>query len=210
MAALMDRKLRTSRTISVTTEHARAIGDPIRSKIVSMLYGKTMSAEEIAAAVNTSGSAKALTTVRHHIHVLKTTGLIEVTRIVESRGGITKYYGTSTRLLCFEEPENLESAYSSVIDKTAKRLEDILGGVFSDVSQSSDSDKPTAEYSAYLVLEIMNRAITRVFEKGSRRGNRKAPKSPKKAATRRRPTSSAESESSDNGQDIGKKMTGNG
>lgn len=184
MATLLDRQLRTSRTISVTAEHAHAMGNPIRSKILSMLYGKTLSAEEITAAINKTGSPKkAPSTVRHHIDVLKTTGLIEVTRIVESRGGITKYYGTSTRLLDFETPDDFESAYSSLIDSTTKRLEDILDDVLSDVSLSI-AKPTTAEYSVYLVVDIMNRAITKVLEKGKRRGTTKAPLSSKKAAKR--------------------------
>ena len=211
MATLMDRRVRTSRTVSVTADHARALGDPIRSKIISMLYGKTLSAEEITEAVQKEGVDKAPTTVRHHIDVLRTSGLIEVTRIVESRGGLTKYYGTTTRLLHFEEPANFESAYSSVIDKTAKRLDEILGGVFSDVSVSGG--KPTAEYTAYLVVEIMNRAITKVLEKGKRRTSRKKSEPSKKAATRGRTQSHAKqnvsADDDNSGHAIGKK-TGNG
>lgn len=182
MATLLDRRLRTSRIVFVTTEHARAIGDPIRSKILSMLYGQTLSAEEITAAINKTGLKKAIPTVRHHIDILKTTGLIEVTKIVETRGGITKYYGTSTRLLDFKTSDDFDSAYSPVIDKTAKRLEDILDGVFSDVAASTA--KPvTAEHSVHLVVDIMNRAITKVLEKSKKRVTKKAPKSSKKAAT---------------------------
>lgn len=168
--------------VSVTTEHARAIGDPIRSKILSMLHGQTLSAEEITAAVNKTGLKKALPTVRHHIDVLKTTGLIEVTRIVETRGGITKYYGTSTRLLDFKTSDDFDSVYSSVIDKTAKRLEDVLDGVFSDVAAST-ARPITAEHSVHLVVDIMNRAITKVLEKSKKRVNKKAPQSSKKAVT---------------------------
>ena len=207
MATLVDRQIRTNRTIYVTAEHARAIGDPVRSRIMPMLYGKTLSADEIAAAVNKTGPKKALTTVRHHIDVLRTTGLIEVTRIVESRGGITKYYGTSTRLLNFETPKDFVSAYSSVIDRTAKRLEDILGGILSDIAASES--KPAADYSAYLVLEVMNRAITKVLEKGKRRGDRRAPKSRAKAVKRGK--TRAEPLPSDNGRGAEKKKdAGNG
>ena len=216
MATLLDKQVRVNRTVTVTAEHARAIEDPIRSKIVSMLYGRTLSAEEITEAVNRNEpKKKALTTVRHHMDVLKTAGLIEVTRIVESRGGVTKYYGTSTRLLGFETPENFDSVYSSVIDRTAKRIEEVLNGVFSDTAES-DVAKPRAEYSAYLVMEIMNRAITRVLEKGKRRrGSRKAPApsniTTTKRAVRGRKKIGTGSPPSDNGQ--GSKAqgkTGNG
>ncbi len=173
MATLLDKRLRTNRIVSVNTEHARAIGDPMRSKILSMLYNKTLSAEEIAAAIQKDGSKKSVSTIRHHIDILKTTGLIEVTRIDESRGGITKFYGTSTRLLDFEIPENFESLYSSVIDKTTKRLADIVSEVLSDIDTST-AKPTTAEYSAYLIVDIINRATTNILEKGKKRGTKKS------------------------------------
>ena len=173
MATLLDKRLRTNRIVSVNTGHARAIGDPMRSKILSMLYNKTLSAEEIAVAIHKDGSKKSVSTIRHHIDVLKTTGLIEVTRIDESRGGITKFYGTSIRLLDFEPPENFESLYSSVIDKTTKRLADILSEVSSDIDMSNNTAKPTtADYSAYLLVDIINRATTNILEKDKKRGKK--------------------------------------
>jgi len=215
MATLLDRQIRTNRTVSVTMQHARAIGDPIRSRILSMLYGQTLSAEEITAAVNRTGPEKALSTVRHHIDILRTTGLVEVMRIVESRGGITKYYGTSTRLLDLEEPENFESVYSSVIDRTARRLEEILGGVLSDIAASGNGGRPTAEYSAYLVVEIMNRAITKVLEKGKRRkrqgsGRKAARQASSRKADSRGEKTTASSLSGNDGGNAKKEKTGNG
>ncbi len=198
MATLMDKQIRIDRTVTITTEQARAIGDPIRSKIVSMLYSHVLSAEEITEAVNRTGPEKALATVRHHMGILKTAGLIEVARIAESRGGVTKYYGTSTRLLGFEMPADFESTYSPVIDRTVERLEGTLGGVISDIAASGS--KPNAEYSAYLAVEIINRAITKMLEKGKKRRGRKAPRSSGRTV---HGTRAAESQSSDSEQGAG-------
>ena len=49
-----------------------------------------------------------------NIEILKDAGLIEVIKIEESRGGVTKYYGTSTKLLAFTTPLDFEKKYSSV------------------------------------------------------------------------------------------------
>ena len=60
-----------------------------------MLYNKNLNAEQITSQLKKEGHKKALTTTRHHLDILKESGLIEVVKIEESRGAITKFYGTN-------------------------------------------------------------------------------------------------------------------
>ena len=137
MQAILDKQIRVQHVITTNPKQAKAIEDPSRSKIVQILYMKSMHAEQIGTALKRTGSKKALTTIRHHIDVLKEAGLIEVVRMEESRGAMTKYYGTSTKLLGYNTPEDFDKKYSAVIKTASKRLEEILESVAPKAGNSS-------------------------------------------------------------------------
>jgi len=164
MSTLLEKQIRVSRIVTTSSKDARAIEDPIRAKILEKLYHKTLTAEQIANHLKKTGHKKALTTVRHHIEILKSTGLIEIAKIEESRGGITKYYGTSTKFLDFNVPDDFELKYSSTINNTSKKLEEILKILAPKATPKTKKKKFDHAYSQYLMMEIMNRAITNVIE----------------------------------------------
>ncbi len=166
MSTLLEKPIKVNRIVATSIEHARAIEDPARAKIVELLYRQALSAEQITGALKKSGYKKALTTVRHHLEILKDSGLIEIVKIEESRGAITKFYSTSTKLLDFETPEDFESKYSKLIENTSEKIEKILKGLTPKTEKSKG--KKSTEYSQYLVMEIMNRAMTNVFENGKK------------------------------------------
>ena len=118
MSTLLDRQIAVNRILTLTSGHARAIEDPIRAKILNVLYKKALSAEQISNELRKTGHKKALTTIRHHIEILKVAGLIEIVKIEETRGAITKFYGTSTKLLGYDKPHDFDSLYSSMIQNT--------------------------------------------------------------------------------------------
>ena len=167
MSTLLEKQIKVNRIVTTSIEHAKAIEDPARAKIVEILYRQAMSADQIATALKKTGYKKALTTVRHHLEILKESGLIEIAKIEESRGAITKYYSTSTKLLDFQTPEDFESTYSKIIDNTSTKIEKILKGLTPKTSKTKG--KKSAEYSQYLVMEIMNRAMTNVFENSGKK-----------------------------------------
>jgi len=167
MSTLLEKQIKVNRIVTTSTEHARAIEDPARAKIVEILYHQALSADQISTALKKTGYKKALTTVRHHLEILKTSGLIEIARIEESRGAITKFYSTSTKLLDFQTPEDFDSTYSKVITNTSDKIENILKGLTPKTSKSKG--KKSKEYSQYLVMEIMNRAMTNVLEKSGKK-----------------------------------------
>lgn len=164
MSTLLEKQIRVSRIVTTSSKDARAIEDPIRAKILEKLYHKTLTAGQIANHLKKTGYKKALTTIRHHIEILKSTGLIEIAKIEETRGGITKYYGTSTKFLDFNVPDDFELKYSSTIKNTSKKLEDILKILAPKAIPKTKKKKSEHAYSQYLMMEIMNRAITNVIE----------------------------------------------
>ena len=77
---------------------------------------------------------------------------------------MVKYYGTSTKLLDYETPKDFEQKYSAIIKSTSKHIEQLLDGL----SKKTTKGKKTQtkqEYSQYLMMEIVNRAVTTIFEK---------------------------------------------
>ena len=163
MSVLLEKKITVNNILTVNTICAKAIEDEIRAKILQLLYKKRLNAVQITKRLKKLGYKKALTTMRHHIEILKDAGLIEVIKIEESRGGITKYYGTSTKLIAFTTPLDFEKKYSSIIQLTSSKLEKVLNLVLKKTSKYRKSNQ--AEYNDYLVMEIFNRAMTNLLEK---------------------------------------------
>jgi len=69
--------------------------------------------------------------------------------------------------LDFQTPEDFDSTYSKVITNTSDKIENILKGLTPKTSKSKG--KKSKEYSQYLVMEIMNRAMTNVLEKSGKK-----------------------------------------
>ena len=164
MSTILEKPISVNRTLATSLEHAKAIEDPARAKILQMLYRKHLNAEQITNQLKKNGFKKALTTTRHHLEILKRAELIEVVKIEEKRGAMIKYYGTSTKLLDYETPKDFEKKYSTVIKSTSKHIEQLLDGL-SKKTGKAKSSKSKQEYSQYLMMEIVNRAVTTVFEK---------------------------------------------
>ncbi len=163
MSVLLEKKISVNNILAVNTVCAKAIEDEARAKILQLLYKKRLNAVQITNRLKKLGNKKALTTIRHHIEILKGAGLIEVAKIEESRGGVTKYYGTSTKLLAFTKPLDFEEKYSSTIKLTSSKLEKVLNLILKKTSKSQKSNQ--AEYNDYLVMKIFNHAMTSLLEK---------------------------------------------
>ena len=163
MAILMEKEISTDRIITANYEMFRALDDPIRGKIVELLNKKQLNAEQITRRLKKFGYKKAVTTIRHHIEILKESGLIEIIKIEESRGAITKYYGSSTKLLDFLLPSDFDENYSKIISKTSLKLEKIIGPILKNFSKTRKIQQ--INYNNCIVMEIMNRSLTNLLEK---------------------------------------------
>ena len=170
MSTLLEKEIKVNRILTTSVKHARAIEDPARSKIIEILYHRALSADQISNELKKTGYKKALTTVRHHLDILKESGLIEIAKIEESRGAITKFYSTSTKLLGYAAPDDFDSKYSKVIDSTSVKIEKILRNLTPKTTKAKKTKGENSEgYSQYLVMEIMNRAMTNIMENSGKK-----------------------------------------
>lgn len=165
MSTLLEKSVRVNRIVTSSGLQAKAIEDPTRTKILKILYNKQLSAEQILDELKKTGYKKALTTIRHHIDILKNSGLIQLVKIEESRGAITKYYGTSTKLLEFTTPDDFDSKYANLIKTTSGKIEKIVNNISQKTSLKNKNSKDNENYNQYLLVEIVNRALTDILEK---------------------------------------------
>ena len=163
MSVLMEKEIVVDRIISANYEVFKALDDPIRGKIVQLLNKKQLNAVQITRRLKKLGYKKAVTTIRHHIEILKDSGLIEIIKIEESRGAITKYYGSHIRLLDFTLPSDFDENYSKIISKTSLKLDKIIGPILKNFSKTRKIQQ--INYNNYIIMEIMNRSITNLLEK---------------------------------------------
>ena len=161
MAVLLKKNISINRIITIGIEHAKAVDDPLRVKILQILYNKQLDAYRITQHLKKFGHKKALTTIRHHLDILKTAGLLEIVKIEESRGAIIKYYGTSAKFLEFNLPGDFNSRYASIIKSTSLKLEKLC----STISKKIPKKQNDPDFHDYLVMEIIARATTAVLEK---------------------------------------------
>ena len=163
MSILLEKEIVVDRIIVGNYEVFKALDDPIRGKIVQLLNKKQLNVDQITRRLKKLGYKKAVTTIRHHIEILKNSGLIEIIKIEESRGAITKYYGSSTKLLDFTLPLDFDENYSKIISKTSLKLGKIIGTILKNFSKTRKIQQ--INYNNYIVMEIMNRSITNLLEK---------------------------------------------
>ena len=159
----MEKEIAVDRIIAANYELFKALDDPIRGKIVQLLNKKQLNVNQITRRLKKLGYKKAVTTIRHHIEILKDSGLIEIIKIEESRGAVTKYYGSSTRLLDFILPSDFDENYSKIISKTSSKLDKVIGPILKNFSKTRKIQQ--INYNNYIVMEIMNRSMTSLLEK---------------------------------------------
>ena len=163
MSILMEKEISIDKIITINYEQFKALEDPIRGKIVQMLYKKNLNVEQIHRRLKKFGFKKAVTTIRHHVEILKNSGLIEIVKIEELQGATTKYYGNSIKLLDFTLPLDFDKNYSKIISKTSFKL----GNVISLISKNFSKTRKVSQinYNNYITVEIINRAIANILEK---------------------------------------------
>jgi DNA-binding transcriptional ArsR family regulator len=82
----------------------RAVGDPTRQRIISLLSERAATTSQLAEAL---GQPKG--SVGHHLKVLEEAGLIRVVRTRQVRAITEKYYGRTARLFMFMDDSSLET-----------------------------------------------------------------------------------------------------
>lgn len=166
MSTLLEKSIKIHRIVTSNSQQAKAIEDVTRSKILKILYKKQLTADQILEELKKTGYNKALTTIRHHLDILKISGLIELVKIQESRGSITKFYGTSTKLLEYQTPEDFDSKYATLIKTTSGKIENLVKNISQKtyVKIKNQRVEENENFNQYLLMEIVNRALTNVLE----------------------------------------------
>jgi DNA-binding transcriptional ArsR family regulator len=159
----MEKEITVDKIIAANYEVFKALDDPIRGKIVQLLNKKQLNVEQITRRLKKFGYKKAVTTIRHHVEILKDSGLIEIVKIEESRGAVTKYYGSSIKLLDFTLPLDFNKNYSNLISKTSLKLSKVIDPILKNFSKTRKIQQ--INYNNYIVMEIMNRSLTNLLEK---------------------------------------------
>ena len=163
MATLMEKEISIDRMIAINNDESYALARPTRERIVELLNKKQLNVEQIRRRLKKLGYKKSVTTIRHHIEILKNSGLIEITKIEESRGAITKYYGSSIKLLDFSLPSDFDENYSKIISKTSLKLAKVIVPILKNFPKTRKIQQ--INYNNYIVMEIMNRSLTNLLEK---------------------------------------------
>lgn len=168
MSTLLQKEIKVNRILITNIGQAKALDDVARIKILQSLYHNELSAEQITGKLHKTGYKKATTTIRHHLEVLKNAGLVEVVKMEESRGAVTKYYGTSVKLLGYEIPPNFDSDYSKTITDASMKIEKIINNItqknLPKIKKKNSENHNESHYDQYVLMEIVNRAVTNIFE----------------------------------------------
>jgi DNA-binding transcriptional ArsR family regulator len=98
-------------------ERLRALGDDVRSRIVTLLRDHAYSTTELAEAL---GIPKG--TAGHHVKVLERAGLIRVVRTRQVRAMTEKYYGRVARLFLLQAEHGDEGAFAAAIRQAADEV----------------------------------------------------------------------------------------
>ena len=169
MSTLLQKELKINKILTTNADQAKALDDVARIKILQILYHKQLTTDQIVEELNKMGYKKATTTIRHHIDVLKNAGLIEIVKMEEVRGAVMKYYGTSVRVMGNKLPANFETEFSKMISDTSVKLEKVIKNISentgSKIKKKNLKNVSTdSNYEQHIVMEIVNRAMTKVFE----------------------------------------------
>jgi DNA-binding transcriptional ArsR family regulator len=169
-------KLPTIKEVLITnTEKSKALEDPIRVAIIDMLSHDPMSVQEIVNELKKKKINKAITSIRHHIDILKDSGLIELVKMEEAKGGGTlKYYASNTKLLNFNTPKDFETKFKPAIEDTTNGLMKMIAQLArtynKKLTKMAEALKPcpycnTQHFVEFLLLNILCRATVEAIKK---------------------------------------------
>jgi DNA-binding transcriptional ArsR family regulator len=169
VGTLFENQVRLKGVTTLGYQSAHALNDPIRIKILEILSHKQMTTEEIYKILRRAGHKKATTTIRHHLDTLKSAGLIEVTKMVEVRGAVRKYYMPTLRAFSYTVP-NLEKQ-CKLIGETSSKLAKVLKSICEDEKFVTEiNGKGTCNlckgdhYKEYVAFEILNIALAKTIQ----------------------------------------------
>lgn len=164
MEPLYEAEVGIRRTVSTSGAQAWALADRIRRLIARILYRRTLTTSQIVAALAEEGVDKSYGTIRHHIALLVKAGVIEIARVVAVRGTVEKSYTTATKVLEYTAPDDFDRVHAADIRATARKLEQAVDRLAPKAANRPPKAGADPGYEQFVIAEILNRAMTRVFE----------------------------------------------
>jgi hypothetical protein len=76
---------------------------------------------------------------------------------------MTKYYGSSTKLLDFTLPLDFDKNYSKIMTKTLPKLRKLVNSISKIFPKTRKVHQ--ISYNNYIIMEIINRTMTNILEK---------------------------------------------
>ncbi len=147
-----------------------AIDEPMRAMILDILSEEALTASEVHNRLGDRGVDRTENTVRHHINELRDTGLVDVVRFEEGRGGTTKYYHANTIVLSYSLPDSADATVDEMIDAVQPQIGDAIATLteeYDDSIQEIVADMQpcehcqTQKYETYILLTVLRRAFVR-------------------------------------------------
>ena len=174
--SLLETDVPVRNVITTDPEKAKALENDVRAKILDMLADREMTIGEIHEELQRRGEEKAETTVRHHVGVLKETGLIEIARLEDVSGGTLKHYKSNTRVFAYDLPagadEELVDTYEtaqegvvSLVEQLHREHGDTIEAVAREMQPCEYCE--TQHYEEFIVRKLVNRALTEMSEDGT-------------------------------------------
>lgn len=171
--ALLEEEVPIRNVITIDPTEAKALENDIRAKILSMLTDEALTIEEIHEELRHRHEAKAETTIRHHVNVLKDAGLIELARLEGAGGGTRKYYKSNTRLFSYDFPDDADTMLADAsalaqrdIAALVERMFNEHGNAIEAVAENMDpyDYSSTQYYREFIVRELVTQALTDLSE----------------------------------------------
>ena len=164
-------------TIMMNGNIAKGLSDPHRLKILDLLYHRNLSTRNLFDLLKKAKYDIAMTTLRHHISILKKNGLISIQRKEEVKGILVKYYKSNVKMLVYENypfvtfardnKEIINSLYPKfykVIKKIITNEKDLISVILSDVKSRCKICR-TYHYAEFLLFMVLNMVIAKVLRK---------------------------------------------
>jgi DNA-binding transcriptional ArsR family regulator len=175
MSEIYRKPVRVRNLLAIDSETAKALEDPIRIAILEILSNKSCSIVEIAEELEKIGIRKAPTTIRHHVDILKKAGLIELTKLEDIRGGVLKYYASTTRIFHQTLPDRFDEMMEEAIAEVKAEIEKIVTKLGerhrSKILETARSLKhcpycSDKHFVEFVLVQIFNKAIAELSIQG--------------------------------------------
>lgn len=117
-----------------TVQHFKALGDPTRERILSIIKHEPLTAKQLGERLNIPPG-----TVSHHLQVLETAGLAQVVARRLIRGIVAKYYTRTARLLQFDFPPEVTPRMGSVLKFLTDARDELADALIAEEKSSGEN-----------------------------------------------------------------------